>query len=172
VTTTFLKSSLTFSILTRSSSAMRGVSPVRTVRMTLRSCSTLLCLRLCIRATGVMSGSEVRKIAVPGARCGARARRISIRSTRGTLSRRVLAVRICEPRTQVAMIRNSAAPISTGSQPPVKKRKALADRKVRSSVMNGTKKHRATGRLQFHIFRMTMKAMQVVTHMVPVTARP
>ena len=38
--------------------------------------------------------------------------------------------------------------------------------------MNGIKKHRAAGRLHFHRRRMTMKAIQVVTTMVPVTARP
>ena len=39
---------------------VRGVSAVRTVRITFCSCSTLLCLRLCSRAVGAASGSEVR----------------------------------------------------------------------------------------------------------------
>lgn len=63
-----LKSSLIGSIVTRWLSDTRGRSAVWTVRMTFFSCSTLLCLRLCIRATGATSGSEVRKMAVPGAR--------------------------------------------------------------------------------------------------------
>ena len=40
------------------------------VRMTLCSCSTLLCLRLCSSAVGANSGWLVRNTAVPGTMCG------------------------------------------------------------------------------------------------------
>ena len=53
-------------ICTRSSSRTRGVSAVMIVRITLLSCSTLLCLRLCNNAVGANSGSLVRNTAVPG----------------------------------------------------------------------------------------------------------
>src|SRR5262245_59910822 len=57
-------------IRTRSSSGTRGVSAVMIVRITLFSCSTLLCLRLCSNAVGANSGSLVRKTAVPGTKWG------------------------------------------------------------------------------------------------------
>src|SRR5208283_4861700 len=51
-------------------SATRGVVSVRTFKSTIRSCRTLLCLRLCIRDDGAEVGSLVRKTAVPGTRTG------------------------------------------------------------------------------------------------------
>ncbi len=48
----------------------RGVSAKIMVRMTLCSCRTLLCLRLCSSAVGAKSGSLVRNTAVPGTMCG------------------------------------------------------------------------------------------------------
>ena len=65
-----VKSSESFSISKRFSGAMRGKSSLLTQITSTRSCSTLLCLRLCIKAVGATLGSLVRKIAVPGTRVG------------------------------------------------------------------------------------------------------
>src|SRR3954449_3898840 len=64
--------SLMVSILTRSAGSTRGVCAVSIVRMTLCSCSTLLCLRLCNSAVGTKFGSLVRNTAVPLTICGGR----------------------------------------------------------------------------------------------------
>ena len=72
-------------IRTRSSSGTRGVSAVMMVRMTLCSCSTLLCLRLCNSAVGANSGSLVRNTAVPGTMCG----RMQVDATRSTANQHV-----------------------------------------------------------------------------------
>ncbi len=46
-------------------SCTRGVSAASIETMTLRVCSTLLCLRLCMSAAGIASGWPVRNTAVP-----------------------------------------------------------------------------------------------------------
>src|SRR3984957_14340468 len=91
------------SVLTskRALAGMRGEVSVRTHIITTRSCSTLLCLRLCMKEEGADSGSLVRNIAVPGTRTGFDLASILIRSTIGIESRWVLALRIALPRIQV-----------------------------------------------------------------------
>ncbi len=89
-------------------------------------------------------------MAAPGTLCGARTRRISASSVRLMLSRRDLSVRICTPRTQVAITVNSEAPISRGAQPPETIFRALAARKVTSSSMKGVMNSTACHRRHFH----------------------
>ena len=150
------KSSEIGSIFTRLYSGTRGESAVRTVRITFFSCSTLLCLRLCMSATGAVSGSLVRKMAVPGTRWGARALSMDIRSESPIESLRVFSVKMREPRTQVDMIRNKEAPISSGSQPPEAIFSPLAARNTRSSASSGPERASAHGRFQPHMRRATM----------------
>ena len=98
--------------------ATRGVSAKTIVRMTLCSCSTLLCLRLCSSAVGANSGSLVRKTAVPGAMCGGFFSRLATSVSSGTSTRRVFCARIAVPRRQVIIASTISAPNSTGSQAP------------------------------------------------------
>ena len=71
--------------------------------MTFFSCSTLLCLRLCRSAAGAVSGSLVRKTAVPLTRCGGLFSSIRTSSSKGTSILRVFSNRIRVPFTQVHM---------------------------------------------------------------------
>ncbi len=48
----------------------RRIGDLTMVRTMLCSCSTLLCLRLCISEAGAKSGSAVRNTAVPETMCG------------------------------------------------------------------------------------------------------
>ncbi len=91
------------------------MSVARTVRMTFFSCSTLLCLRLCIRAVGVVSGSAVRNTAMPRTRWGGLRSSISMSSARGTSVLRVLSKSSFEPRSQVHMVRISTMARITGT---------------------------------------------------------
>ncbi len=76
------------------------------------------------------------------------------------------------PRTQVAMTKNSAAPMTRGRAAPERIFSELAPRKNRSMVRSGAIRAKAPASGHFHILRTTMKAREVVTAMVPVTARP
>ena len=107
-------------------------------------------------ATGAVSGSLVRKMAVPGTRWGARALSMDMRSERPIESLRVFSVRMREPRTQVDITRNSEAPIRRGSQPPEAIFSPLAARNTRSSSSSGPVNARAQGRFHPHMRRATM----------------
>src|SRR5271165_4924877 len=99
----------------RLGTATRGVVSLRTFSRTTRSCSTLLCLRLCMSEDGAEVGSLVRKTAVPGTRTGFDFSSILIRSRVGIESRWVLATRIALPRDQVHITTNIAVPIASGT---------------------------------------------------------
>ena len=89
------------------------------VRITLCSCSTLLCLRLCNSAVGTKSGSLVRNTAVPLTIWGGRFSRLLIRSLSGTSMRRVLLIRIAAPRRQVQITTAMITPNISGTQAPL-----------------------------------------------------
>ncbi len=167
-----VKSALSGSILTRSSSRTRGVSAVSTVSSTFFSCSTLLCLRLCIRATGAVFTSEVRKIAVPGTRCCWRARSISIRSAIGTESRRTFSDRIWFPWVQVHISITRPAPSISGSHAPSGIFSRFEDMNTTSRIPSGTRSAAAASQLHFQIRRTTTTASRVSTNIAPVTAIP
>src|SRR5277367_5487578 len=96
----------------------RGVVSVRTFKRTTRSCSTLLCLRLCINDDGADVGSLVRKTAVPGTLTGFDFSSILIRSSIGIASRCVRASKMTLPRDHVHIRLNIATPRVRGTQPP------------------------------------------------------
>src|SRR5262245_30048721 len=102
----------------RLAAGTRGVVSVRTFKRTTRSCSTLLCLRLCISDDGAEVGSLVRKTAVPGTLTGFDLSSILIRSSIGIESRCVRASRIALPRDQVHIRTNMIVPSVRGTQPP------------------------------------------------------
>ncbi len=129
-------------------------------------------MRLCSSAAGVESGSEVRNTAVPFTRLGGRWLMILTKSRSGGDSRLVLTASTRVPRTQVAIRANMPAPSSTGTNPPSKIRRRLAERNTRSRVISGAATRIARARGQRHSFHMTMKAREVVTAMVPETAMP
>ncbi len=172
VATAVLKLSLTTSIFSRSDSGTRGVSAVRTVMMMFCSCRTWLCLRLCSRAAGVRSTSEVRNTAAPFTRVGGRSEISLTKSLSGGDSRLVFRVSRLVPRTQVYIMANMPAPSSTGTKPPSKILSRLALKKVRSRQISGAATTAATGAGHFHSFHMTMKASEVSTDMVAETAMP
>src|ERR1700728_5443105 len=90
----------------RLAAGTRGVVSLRTFKRTTRSCSTLLCLRLCMSEDGAEVGSLVRKTAVPGTRTGFDFSSILIRSSVGIESRWVRIMRIWLPRDQVHITTN------------------------------------------------------------------
>src|SRR3984957_17973813 len=137
--------SLIFSIRTRSAGLTRGVCAVSMVRITLCSCSTLLCLRLCNSAVGTKLGSLVKKTAVPLTMCGGRFSRLLIRSASGTSIRRVFMVRIAEPRRQVQIMTAMAKPNNSGTQAPSSSLRRLALKNVMSTTTNGTISAAAVG---------------------------
>src|ERR1700751_1610342 len=96
----------------------RGVVSLRTFKSTPRSCSTLLCVKLCISDDGAEVGSLVRKTDVPWTRTGFDLSSILIRSSIGIESRCVRASRMALPRDHVHITMNIAVPIVRGTQPP------------------------------------------------------
>ncbi len=164
--------SLIVSILTRSAGSTRGVCAVSMVRITLCSCSTLLCLRLCNSAVGTKLGSLVRKTAVPLTTWGGRFSRLLIRSVSGTSMRRVFAVRIAAPRRQVQISIATTTPNSNGTQAPSNSFRRLALKKVMSTTTNGTISAAAVAARQFHNFQITTKPMMPSATMVVETAMP
>src|ERR1700738_5593383 len=85
----------------RLAAGTRGVVSLRTFKSTTRSCSTLLCVRLCISDDGAEVGSLVRKTDVPWTRTGFDLSRILIRSSIGIESRCALAGNMTLARDQV-----------------------------------------------------------------------
>ena len=152
-------------IVTRSFCGTRGVSAKMMVRMTLCSCRTLLCLRLCSNAVGAKSGSLVRNTAVPGTTCG------------GFFSR--LCTSVLERHFGAARLLHQDA----GAAPPGHHHQhdeaaerhrqpgALAELgRVRRpethcrSRRTGSSAERCDHTLQCHIFQTTMKARHVGHH--------
>ncbi|MCY1557454.1 hypothetical protein D9M68_943030 [compost metagenome] len=86
--------------------------------MKLRSCSTRLCLRLCIRAGGAMRGLAVRNTAVPGTITGGLSVSRSAISCIGTASAASFACNFIVPRSQVTMNRMTTAANISGMKPP------------------------------------------------------
>ncbi len=172
VATAVLKPSLTVSTFSLSARGTRGVSAVRTVMMMFCSCSTWLCLRLCSRAAGVRSTSEVRNTAVPFTRVGGRSEISRTKSFSGGDSRLVFNVSRLVPRTHVYIMANMPAPSRIGTKPPSKIFRRLALKKIRSRQISGAATAAAPQIGHFHSFHMTMKASDVSTDMVAETAMP
>src|ERR1700733_3805627 len=150
----------------------RGVVSVRTFKSTTRSCSTLLCLRLCISDDGAEVGSLVRKTAVPGTLTGFDFSSILIRSSIGIESRCVLACKMTLPRDQVHIRTNIATPIVSGTRPPSTTLSRLAMKKATSMERNAPVSARAAQSGHRHSFQTTKKAREVVATIVPNTAMP
>src|SRR5271166_2614878 len=102
----------------RLGTATRGVVSLRTFSKTTRSCSTLLCLRLCMSEDGAEVGSFVRNTAVPGTRTGFDFCSILIRSDIGIESRCVFRLRMALPRDHVHIKMNMEVPSISGTHPP------------------------------------------------------
>ncbi|CEG08362.1 hypothetical protein BN961_01777 [Afipia felis] len=164
--------SLIPSYSTRSIGSTRGVVAVRMVRMTLCSCSTLLCFRLCSSAVGTNSGSLVRNTAVPFTTCGGRFSRLLMRSRNGTSVRRVLFKRIPVPRRHVQIIATRQRPNSSGTHAPSNSFNRLAMKKLVSTKTSGAISAAAVAARQFHSFHTTMKPMMPSATIVVDTAMP
>ena len=119
-----------------------------------------------------MSTSEVRKIAVPGARCGGRARSISIRSASGTESRLVLSDRIWLPWVQVHINVTRPSPSSRGSQAPSGIFSRFDEMNTRSMRPRGSSRAVVPSQFHFQNRRTMITASRVSTNMAPVTAMP
>src|SRR5271166_5723815 len=156
----------------RLGTATRGVVSLRTFSKTTRSCSTLLCLRLCMSEDGAEVGSLVRKTAVPGTRTGFDFSSILISSAIGIESRCVRTIKIVLPRDQVHITMNIAAPSVRGTHPPSTTLKRLAVKKAMSKDRNAQVSARAAESDQRHSFQTTKKARAVVATIVPETAMP
>ncbi len=107
--------SLIRSITMRSASRTFGVVATPTVTMKFWLCSTWLCLRLCISAEGAISGSDVRKTAVPGAVIGWDFFIIAIRLSSVTVPSRALRCTWRVPRTHVHISTQITAAITMGT---------------------------------------------------------
>src|SRR5690625_4948013 len=142
----------------RSSGSAIGVSRVSAVSITLRSCRTLLCLRLCNKACGTVSGLAVMKMAVPGTRIGG----CSSMPEMNAPSDRppsCLIPRISKspPRRQVTRMVNTAPASTSGNQPPSRIFSVLAPKKHRSMLRNTTPAMAIFQARHFHISRATTR---------------
>src|SRR5271169_3617588 len=146
----------------RLAAGTRGVVSVRTFKSTTRSCSTLLCLRLCMSEDGAEVGSLVRKTAVPGTRTGFDFSSILIRSRVGIESRWVLIIRIALPRDQVHITANIAAPSVRGTHPPSTTLYRLAMKNPMSIERNAPVRVSAAQSGHRQSFHTTKKASAVV----------
>src|SRR5664280_1918680 len=156
----------------RCAAGTRGEVSVRMHIITTRSCTTLLCLRLCMNDEGATEGSLVRKIAVPGTRTGFDFSSIRITSTIGIESRWVLAARIALARDRVHIVTNIAAAIINGTQPPSNTWERLATKKLMSNDRKAQTSASAAHSGQRHSRQTTKKASAVVVTIVPDTAMP
>ena len=94
------------------------MSRVTTVRNTTRSCSTLLCLRLCSSACGTRFGVDVRNTAVPSTRAGGDASMLWMKRSSGIASSARRRISSERPRFHVVSSVKTTPPISSGNQPP------------------------------------------------------
>src|ERR1700678_2662884 len=154
----------------RLASGTRGVVSLRTFKSTTRSCSTLLCLRLCMSDDGAEVGSLVRKTAVPGTLTGFDLSSILIRSSIGIESRCVRASNMTLPRDQVHIRTNIATPSPKGTQPPSTTLYRLAMKKPTSMDRNAPVSTNAAQSGHRQSFQTTKKASEVVATIVPETA--
>ncbi len=108
------------------------MSRVTIVRNTTRSCSTLLCFRLCSSACGTRLAVEVRNTAVPGTRTGGLVPMLSMKRSSGIVSSASRSSSIARPRFHVVSSVKTTAPIASGNQPPSGIFSALDARNARS----------------------------------------
>ncbi len=135
------------------------------VRMTLCSCSTLLCLRLCSSAVGAKSGSLVRNTAVPGTMCGG----FFSRLVQQRVERHLAAARLLREDARCRAARSgsaarSATPNSSGTQAPSNSFSRLAEKNVASTTTSGAISSAARQSGQRHSFQITMKPSSAVDH--------
>src|SRR4051812_50216617 len=104
--------------VTRSANEIQGTSRTSTVRNTTRSCSTLLWFRLWSSACGTASGVAVRKIAVPGTRCGGALENETRENLSGTAPSSRRWDRILRARGHGGLLGKKQAALGGGEQPP------------------------------------------------------
>src|SRR6185437_15987464 len=150
----------------------RGVSSVSTVSSTLRSCSTLLCLRLCSSELGIASALAVRNTAVPDTRWSGWSARFRMNGASARPPCWISRTTSSRPRRQVVIATNTHRPSASGNQPPCATLTRFALKKPRSTLSRQAPVASTAGRLQCHWKRATTSASKVVMTMVPVTAMP
>ena len=169
---TRMKPSEIFSTVIRSLLGTRGLSETLIDKMMLRSCSTRLCFKLCIKDVGAASGSPVRKTAVPDTRCGGLASSFRISQLRSASLLRVSLVSNRDPRIHVSMVRPMTPAIMIGNQPPSRTFNRLAVRNVCSIRASGRMVTAAFHSGHFQYFQITKKAMMLSINMAAVTDTP
>ncbi len=110
--------------------------------------------------------------AVPGTRSGGCAAIEVMNGASARLSLRICATTRERPLRQVDISRNSAAPSTSGNQPPSGILIALAARNALSMTRKVAPTPITTHLFQCHIMRATISARMVSISMVPVTAMP
>ena len=140
--------------VTRSGVETCGTSCVTIVRNTIRSCSTLLCVRLCTSAGGVPSVVPYRNTAVPGTRSGGSAARSASSILSATVFSSMRFPRISRPRCHVVISRKMTAAIAKGTQPPERIFSMFAPKNGTSTHKNSPATTAARAKLQRHTSRL------------------
>ena len=140
--------------------------------MTLCSCSTLLCLRLCSSAVGAKSGSLVRNTAVPGTICGGFFSRLCSSVSSGTS----VGASCCDKNARAAPPGQDQQHHRGAEQqrhPGAFEQLEQVGREERD--VDEDERHdqqRACQNCQFHSFQITMNASRPSTTIVVATAMP
>ena len=119
---------------TRRSNGIQGTSWWLTVTNRFCSCSTLLCLRLCSSALGVLPFSADRNTAVPVTRTGGLMKTASRKLSRSMASSRRRLLISLRPCFQVIISVNITPPMTSGNQPPSRILVALAAKNSASTT--------------------------------------
>ena len=145
---------------------------MRSVSKITRSCSTLLCFRLCSNAKGITFIARDIYTAVPSTRTGGDF------SSDAIIASRELPCS-CKRRNKrkrslfhVVMMINITRPRASGNQPPEKNFRALAVNSGMSMHSNPAIRIITTKRFQCQFFTATVQLRILVNTMVPVTAMP
>ena len=158
--------------VTRSLIGTQGTSANCTVRITLLSCSTWLCFRLCSSACGTVSGLATAYTAVRGTRRMLAGSRLSMKGCNSRPSLRMLSINSARPRAQVLITPNSNRPRANGNQPPSKNLTAQPATSKASSARNRAVAAATSGAGNCQPSRTTNQVRTVVIIIVKVTAMP
>ena len=156
----------------RCSGGTRGTGSWCTVKNTFFWCSTLLWIRLCNIACGTPSEIRRMKIAVPSTRTGGNSISEPRNSLRGIAFSVNLSVTNSRPRFQVSINVNTAAPSTSGNQPPCMIFSVLAENKS-TSIARKKPVASSAGKSRYFQPKCSTKNVRiVVVTIVPVTAMP
>ena len=145
---------------------------MRRVRRITRSCSTLLCFRLCSRANGITFRARDIYTAVPGTRTGGDFSSEEIIASSELPCSCIRRSRRKRSLFQVVITVNITRPRDNGSQPPETILSRFAENSGTSMHRKATSISPTNSLFQCQFLRATVAERMEVSTMVPVTAIP